>query len=116
MPRRRLRCNGYTPLLVRFWLSFKKRRGNNACWKWTGSTNDEGYPHIRYKGRIVKASHVAWFLETGEWPPKGMEVCHHCDERDCVRFRHFFLGTHLDNMRDRQRKGRTRNQHTGRAA
>jgi hypothetical protein len=113
MPRRRLRCDRYTPFVVRFWLSFRKSRG---CWKWIGATNDEGYPHIRYNGRIVKASHAAWFIATGKWPPKNRELCHTCDERACVKFAHLFKGTHLQNMQDMARKGRARNAATKRRA
>jgi hypothetical protein len=46
---------------------------------------------------------MAWELANGPIP-KGMDVLHKCDNRICVR--HLFLGTQLDNMQDRDRKGR----------
>lgn len=38
--------------------------------------------------------------------PKGMDVLHKCDRKNCVNDLHFFLGTQRDNNKDRDTKGR----------
>jgi hypothetical protein len=51
------------------------------------------------------AHREAYRLTYGEIPA-GLLICHHCDNRACVRPDHLFLGTYKDNAQDMVRKGR----------
>lgn len=58
-------------------------------------------------GRSIYVSAHRWAWERANGPiPEGLEVCHHCDNKPCIEVRHLFLGTGMDNARDRWSKGR----------
>jgi hypothetical protein len=59
-------------------------------------------------GRKAKAHRVAWQLENGS--PGDLCVLHRCDNPPCVNPSHLFIGTQLDNIRDRTAKGRSSQQ------
>jgi hypothetical protein len=88
----------------RFWRKVKKSEG---CWEWQGWRDDGGYGSIGSFGNAdrVKTHRYSWQLHNGPIPD-DLLVCHTCDNPPCVRPDHLFLGTHLDNMRDKMKKGR----------
>jgi hypothetical protein len=100
-------CDSWRPGLVtpeqRFW---DKVEVGAECWEWTGNRSTGGYGQFWMNGKLNPATHFAWLLATGCLVPEGLHVCHHCDNRGCVRFDHLFVGTRLDNMQDCVRKGR----------
>jgi hypothetical protein len=107
------------PLEERFWEKIDKHGPTPAhcpelgpCWPWTAGTNALGYGRIGVENEPILAHRVAWELAMGPIPD-GMEVCHHCDNPPCCNSAHLFLGAHIDNMRDRDTKGRVRNRATG---
>lgn len=91
----------------RFWSKVEK---TDDCWNWKGCINGSGYGEFAIKRRMKKAHRIAWILTHGPIPRgdgyHGVCVCHRCDNPICVRPDHLFLGTHLDNMRDKVAKNR----------
>lgn len=85
----------------------------NDCWLWLGGVlaNTMGYGQIGIGGRrdrkTLLAHRVSYELFIGPIP-SGLQVLHECDNPPCVRPRHLFLGTQLDNMKDMMNKGRGR--------
>lgn len=90
-------------------MSWVKVGGPKECWEWQASRNLKGW-HGQFRNALggVELSHRAsWRLMKGEIP-KGLFVCHHCDNPICVNPNHLFLGSQSDNMKDMWAKGRAR--------
>lgn len=90
------------PMPQRFW-AYTEKQGE--CLIWKGAANKNGYGCIRLDGQCITASRKAYELANGEIP-HGLFVLHHCDNPLCVNPDHLFIGTHQDNMHDRNEKGR----------
>ncbi len=77
-----------------------------GCWLWIASYSTKGYGRIGFLGRSEKAHRISWMIAYGP-VPEDKHVLHKCDTRCCVNPDHLFLGTNLDNIKDRDSKGRT---------
>jgi hypothetical protein len=91
-----------------FWSKVDNTGGPDACWLWVAGSSRRGYGVISWRGRTMPASRIAYEMAFGTIPP-GLYVCHNCPDGDnpaCVNPAHLFLGTHLQNERDKDAKGR----------
>lgn len=81
---------------------YKRVNKTETCWEWTGTTS-RGYGQMITNGRTLPTHRLSFCLDVGPIP-KGLHVCHHCDNKRCIRPDHLFLGTPSDNMRDAVKK------------
>lgn len=77
----------------------------NGCWIWQRFISPLGYGRTTYRGKGAMAHRVSWIAFKGDIP-KGLLVCHKCDNTKCINPEHLFLGTQSDNIKDAFRKGR----------
>jgi hypothetical protein len=76
-----------------------------GCWGWAGSKTRQGYGVLFSKGKMIYAHRLSWIIRFGPIP-KGMLICHHCDNPECSNPEHLFLGTQSDNLLDMHKKWR----------
>src|SRR5438445_599289 len=91
-----------------------------ACWSWKGPLlkgDALTYGHLAwanpngssvshgYRFSNETAHRLSYMIFRGEIP-KGMLVCHSCDNGLCVNPEHLWIGTPKQNTQDRLRKGR----------
>lgn len=96
--------------IKRFWTHVTKAE---SCWLWT-PTRASSFNKIRY-GKFgwdsrngthasqISSHQASWIIHFGKIP-RGLCVLHNCpsgDRKDCVNPKHLYLGTNVDNARDR---------------
>lgn len=68
----------------------------------------EKCPQVTYEGKCITISRACWEFHNGKIP-KGIFICHTCDNPKCFLLEHLFLGTPLENMQDMINKKRDNN-------
>lgn len=102
---------------VSFWARVDRSGGPEACWPWTGETDEHGYGRIRWArfkrdGAKLYAHRIAWMLMHGGQMPPGDGritglILHHCDNPPCCNPAHLYVGNRRQNAQDREDRGRS---------
>lgn len=100
----------------RFWEKVIKGPTRNACWLWVGAIGDDGYGRFWTQAEtgkqcMLRAHRAAAEIIYGHNAIAGKLVTHLCDNPLCVRAEnsregHLFIGTHTENMTERETRGR----------
>ena len=87
-------------------LSDRSKRLDNGCIVYTGQNNGV-YGQVEYRRKTYTSHRASYLIHKGEIP-RGMCVCHSCDNPLCINPDHLWLGTYKDNVRDMMDKGRAK--------
>ena len=79
----------------------------DECWLWTKSTNNDGYGHFGFKGRMIDAHRATAEIIYGPLT-SDIVVRHSCDIPLCCNPKHLLMGTQADNIADCHRRKRSR--------
>lgn len=83
-----------------------------GCHIWTGARDKNGYGKTNYHSKDIRAHRLIYQLVRGNLS-KDKFILHKCDRPSCCNIDHLVEGTPKDNMVDKVRKGRLRNQYMG---
>lgn len=78
-----------------FWRRVDKTQ---TCWLWTGSLDSNGYGHLHWAGRAMRAHRQSWVLAGLQLPEDGAVLDHICRVRTCVRPDHLRILTNAENV------------------
>lgn len=77
----------------------------DGCWEWIGSLMVRGgYGQLNDRKKLLKAHRLSYELYKGEIP-KGLFICHKCNNSKCVNPEHLYAGTPQDNINDKIEAG-----------
>jgi hypothetical protein len=76
-----------------------------GCWNWTASVDRYGYGKVKIAGVVYISHRIAFEISFGDFD-KSMHVLHSCDNPKCCNPAHLHLGTHSQNMKEMNSRGR----------
>jgi hypothetical protein len=82
---------------------------SDGCWEWTGAL-EYGYGVWAWQGRKWRAHRFSFWLAHGRLAEDAF-VCHHCDNKKCVRPEHLYEGDAVTNGADAAARKRMAPQH-----
>lgn len=90
------------------YLKQRSKSTETGCIVWIANKDKDGYGIATYKNEDWVAHRLAYsvFNNITKKEMNGLVVCHKCDNPSCINPEHLFLGTHRDNMLDRDVKKR----------
>jgi DNA-binding XRE family transcriptional regulator len=104
--RDRRRPNGMTAEETFQWFQPGDPPPAGELWLWRGSQDHKGYGIVRHDGRNILAHRLSYEIFIGPIPD-GLVVRHKNDTPLDVNPHNLELGTLIDNVRDREERGRT---------
>jgi hypothetical protein len=99
------------PVIDRFWSKVKVIYNPDgtpdfdSCMIWTAGKFRNGYGNFSFNGKRIGSHKFIYICFYGNIP-EDMKVCHIYDNPPCVNPYHLFVGTHKQNMQDRDIKCR----------
>lgn len=82
----------------------RQSQPSGECIAWCGPMH-LGYGRIEWNGKLRLVHRLVVEL-SGREVPDDLDVLHSCDNAWCVNPTHLRVGTHADNMKDRDSRGR----------
>lgn len=82
-----------------------KITSKEGCWLWLKSKTHDNYGLFWLNDKYETSHRVSYKFFRGDIP-EGKFVLHTCDNPNCVNPYHLYIGTHQDNMKDRQNRNR----------
>lgn len=79
----------------------------NGCKMWPFGKDQDGYPTISLNCRTTRVHRVVLAASLGRDLGQDEQACHSCDVPSCVNVDHLWAGTVVQNLADRDAKGRT---------
>ena len=103
---------GYKGTTIEKFFRKVNKKTDDDCWLWIAGLTSDNYGSFYFNKKHMKAHKVSFILHKGK-VPKGLCVLHICDNPPCVNPKHLWLGTQIENIKDRDLKGRSKRNKLG---